>query len=119
MAITKTNHDHYNTHNSSDMIMDQQLEPEKIGTKEQLEPEEIGAKEQLEPEGAKLVAEEELVAEEALVTPVGPMTRSRFNLFNQAIGGMLNHIWDRPNDLSQVTTSMVLIQAQGPHQMDK
>ncbi|KAG7548172.1 Zinc finger CCHC-type [Arabidopsis suecica] len=102
-----------------DMIMDQQLEPEEIGAKEQFEPEEIRAKEQLEPEGAKLVAEEELVAEEALVTPVGPMTRSRVKLFNQAIGGMLNHIWDRPNDLSQVTTSMVLIQAQGPHQMDK
>ncbi|KAG7533170.1 Reverse transcriptase domain [Arabidopsis thaliana x Arabidopsis arenosa] len=102
-----------------DMIMEQQLEPEKIGTKEQLEHKEIGAKEQLEPEGAKLVVEEVLVAEEALVTPVGPMTRSRVKLFNQAIGGMLNHIWDRPNDLSQVTTSMVLIQAQGPHQMDK
>jgi len=73
-------------------------------------------------EGAKLVAKDELVAEEkleaedVLVTPDVPMTRSRVKLFNQAIGWMLNHIWDRPNDLSQVTTSLVLIQAQGPHQ---
>ena len=73
-------------------------------------------------EGAKLVAEDELVAEEklvaedVLVTPAVPMTRSRAKLFDQAIAGMLNHIWDRPNDLSQVTTSLVLIQAQGPHQ---
>ena len=49
-------------------------------------------------EGAKLVAEDELVAEEklvaedVLVTPDFPMTRSRVKLFNQAIGGMLNHI---------------------------
>ncbi|KAG7599415.1 Reverse transcriptase RNA-dependent DNA polymerase [Arabidopsis suecica] len=64
----------------------------------------------------ELVAEENLVAEEALIAPTGPMTRSRVKLFNQAIGGMLNHIWDRPNDLSQVTTSLVLIHAQGPHQ---
>ncbi|KAG7557153.1 hypothetical protein ISN44_As11g031460 [Arabidopsis suecica] len=73
-----------------------------------------GAK--LRAEGAKLIAEEELVAEEALIAPTGPMTRSRVKLFNQAIGGMLNHIWDRPNDLSQVTTSLVLIHAQRPHQ---
>nr|AAM15062.1 putative retroelement integrase [Arabidopsis thaliana] len=73
-------------------------------------------------EGAKLVAEDELVAEEklvvedVLVTPAVPMTRSRAKLFDQAIAGMLNHIRDRPNDLSQVTTSLVLFQAQGPHQ---
>jgi len=73
-------------------------------------------------EGAKLVAEDELVGEEklvaenVLVTPAVPMTRSRAKLFDQAIVGMLNHIWDRPNDLSQVITSLVLIQAQGPHQ---
>ncbi|KAG7552468.1 hypothetical protein ISN45_Aa06g030700 [Arabidopsis thaliana x Arabidopsis arenosa] len=66
--------------------------------------------------GAKLIAEEKLVAEEALIAPTGPMTRSRVKQFNQAIGGMLNHIWDRPNDLSQVTTSLVLIHAQGPDQ---
>ena len=51
-------------------------------------------------EGAKLVAEDELVAEEklvaedVLVTPIIPMTRSRAELYNQAICGMLTHIWD-------------------------
>ena len=73
-------------------------------------------RELVDEEGAKLVAEEKLVAEDVLVTPAVPMTRSRAKLFDQAIAGMLNHIRDRPNDLSQVTTSLVLIQAQGPHQ---
>ncbi|KAG7529394.1 Zinc finger CCHC-type [Arabidopsis suecica] len=66
--------------------------------------------------GDELVAEEKLVAEDVLVTPAVPMTRYKAKLFDQAIAGMLNDIWDRPNDLSQVTTSLVLIQAQGPHQ---
>ncbi|KAG7556861.1 hypothetical protein ISN44_As11g028600 [Arabidopsis suecica] len=93
-----------------DMIMDSTKDVEHEPELERELVAEEGAK------GPKLVAEEELVAKEALITPTGPMTRSRVKLFNQAIGGMLNHIWDRPNDLSQVTTSLVLIHAQGPHQ---
>ncbi|CAL9239482.1 unnamed protein product [Arabidopsis halleri] len=99
-----------------DMVMDSTKDVEHEPELERELVAEEGAK------GAKLVAEDELVAEEelvpeeALIAPTGPMTRSRVKLFNQAIGGMLNHIWDRPNDLSQVTTSLVLIHAQGPHQ---
>ena len=53
-------------------------------------------------EGGKLVAEDELVAEEklvvedVLVTPAVPMTRYKAKLFDQAIAGMLNDIWDQP-----------------------
>ncbi|KAG7593973.1 Integrase catalytic core [Arabidopsis thaliana x Arabidopsis arenosa] len=93
-----------------DMIMDNTKDVEHEPELERELVAEEGAK------GAKLVAEEELVPEEALIAPTGPKTRSRVKVFNQSIGGMLNHIWDRPNDLSQVTTSLVLIHAQGQNQ---
>ena len=53
-------------------------------------------RELVDEEGAKLVAEEKLVAEDVLVTPAVPMTRYKAKLFDQAIAGMLNDIWDQP-----------------------
>ncbi|KAG7543335.1 Integrase catalytic core [Arabidopsis thaliana x Arabidopsis arenosa] len=108
--------DGYSTNTTSDMIMDSTKDMEHEPELERELVAEEGAKGATLVAEDELVAEEELVPEEALIAPTGPMTRSRVKLFNQAIGGMLNHIWDRPNDLSQVTTSLVLIHAQGPHQ---
>ncbi|KAG7543342.1 hypothetical protein ISN45_Aa07g032600 [Arabidopsis thaliana x Arabidopsis arenosa] len=116
LALKQTNRTKLEKRFEGDMIMDSTKDMEHEPELERELVAEEGAKGATLVAEDELVAEEELVPEEALIAPTGPMTRSRVKLFNQAIGGMLNHIWDRPNDLSQVTTSLVLIHAQGPHQ---
>jgi len=47
----------------------------------------------------QLVAEEQLVTEEALAEPTGPMTRSKTRHLNQAVTGLLNHLGKHPNEV--------------------
>ncbi|CAA7037525.1 unnamed protein product [Microthlaspi erraticum] len=58
---------------------------------------------QHEPEEGKLVAEEQLEAEEALAGPMGLMTRSRTKLLNQAIGLILRHLGQDKNEVIPTT----------------
>jgi len=58
----------------------------------------------------QLVPEEQLVAEEALGEPIGPMTRSKIRLLNQAVTGLLNHLGKHPNEVIQTVWNSIAAQ---------
>lgn len=54
--------------------------------------------------------EEQLVPEEALIVPAGPLTRSKSKKFNQAINGLLKELKKNQEDVAQ--SSFIVITAQ-------
>ncbi|XP_020884967.1 uncharacterized protein LOC9318218 isoform X2 [Arabidopsis lyrata subsp. lyrata] len=66
---------------------------------------------ELVPEEAPHESEEQLVPEEVLIFPAGPITRSRSKRFNQAINGLLRELEKKQEDVAQL--SLVMITAQG------
>ncbi|KAG7572494.1 Integrase catalytic core [Arabidopsis suecica] len=82
-----------------DMIMDELVAEDALD--QQLE---YTAKEELIEQGttAKEKELEHTTKEEALITPTGPMTRSRAKKFIQAIGGLLVNIQEQSNNLEKL-----------------
>ncbi|KAG7547992.1 Zinc finger CCHC-type [Arabidopsis suecica] len=90
-----------------DMIMDELVAEDALD--QQLE---YTAKEELIEQGttAKEKELEHTTKEEALITPTGPMTRSRAKKFIQAIGGLLVNIQEQSNNLEKLGERVIPIE---------